>query len=374
MKKSLLYIFTFVSCFYLTLSIPGFCGEVSLDRLLKMLDSQHPKTREKALRELFLNDKIVQNNNIQKAIPPLIIILKRDQNASNRSLAARALGNIGTKPNRIIPLLLKTLDDPSPEVRSDAVLGLAEFEEHAKKYVPEILKMFDDSSAHVRISTARALGRLGVHQKKAVRNLKDIIESYNNTSNHANIRKLGEEESNNSRNNNNDLIKEAISSLRLFQEEACPILPELIHFVKNGTREIRTKAVIALGNIASGLPHDGQAETNNKSSCNKIEKAVPVLVRIIQEDSELNKRLAVVAVGNIQKRPEMVVPVLIKILKRRHDDSNDNNFMLQSSVARALGQFGDQARKAIPVLKKAKQDSGKSVRIATRTALKKIRK
>lgn len=74
---------------------------------------------------------------------------------------------------------------------------------------------------------------------------------------------------------------------------------------------------------------------------------------------------AVILLGELHRKPEVAVPVLIQALQ------NENSYVRANSAA-ALGKFGIEARPAIDALTKALQDSDNSVRNQARAALRRI--
>jgi HEAT repeat protein len=74
---------------------------------------------------------------------------------------------------------------------------------------------------------------------------------------------------------------------------------------------------------------------------------------------------AVIMLGELQREPDLAVPVLIQCLQ------NNDPYVRQNS-ANALGRFGVQAKPAVTALLKALKDSDANVRIQAAAALQRI--
>lgn len=71
------------------------------------------------------------------------------------------MGEIGQKPELVIPVLLAALRDPDPLVRRDAAEALGGFGKQAKAYVPDLIKPLDDPDWQTRTGAIMALGTIG---------------------------------------------------------------------------------------------------------------------------------------------------------------------------------------------------------------------
>jgi len=68
-----------------------------------------------------------------------------------------ALGQIHSKPEILVPLMIQFLKDSEPNVRSRAIWNLRSFGADAKSAVPALIEALSDSEGTVRTNAARAL-------------------------------------------------------------------------------------------------------------------------------------------------------------------------------------------------------------------------
>jgi hypothetical protein len=95
------------------------------------------------------------------------------------------------------------------------------------------------------------------------------------------------------------------------------------------------------------------------------DEAVPLLVQVTTDINPDMRLYAVVALGKIHTRPNLIVPVLITSL---HDP--DNN--VREGAVTSLAAFGTNAQSAVPELIKALHDPNPSVRSGAASSLKQI--
>jgi HEAT repeat protein len=95
----------------------------------------------------------------------LIERLTKDESARQRRLAARALGELGSRAKAAIPALVQALDDPDSTVRDEAEAALSRFGEAV---VPELVEKLKDPDQFVRLRVVSVLGRIGPEAKAAL--------------------------------------------------------------------------------------------------------------------------------------------------------------------------------------------------------------
>jgi hypothetical protein len=133
-------------------------------------------------------------------------------------------------------------------------------------------------------------------------------------------------------------------ALSIMGEPARAAIPYFLQALTNGDAVTRRIALNALGSIGP-----------NAEDC------IPLLLARQQDTEAFGNLLG--TLGHIGRRPDLCVPVLTKALE------NTNSYV-RTSAAQALGQFGSQAKDAIPGLTRALAD--KQTARAAKAALKKI--
>jgi HEAT repeat protein len=111
--------------------------------------------------------------------------------------------------------------------------------------------------------------------------------------------------------------------------------PKLIEALKSKSASEREAAARDLGEIGqiTALP---------------VKPAVPTLLELVKNDKDPKvRRASAIALGRIGAEPQTVVPILIDILK---NDKEDRQVLIGAITA--LNFYSDQAKGAIPVLRK----------------------
>lgn len=148
----------------------------------------------------------------------------------------------------------------------------------------------------------------------------------------------------------------ALAALRIFGPEAAVAIPTLTQILETpGDDEHTMHAIFALGYIGiQALPPLMTVLTNSPSPLRSYAAmslcalntnagpAVPSLVAYLRATNALAE-YAVLRLGQLQQEPGVVVPALISALQ-------DSRPEIRYAAARALQQFGDQARSAAPAL------------------------
>jgi hypothetical protein len=93
------------------------------------------------------------------AVPGLIIDTT-NRRPDIRWRAVQALGQIGARPDLVVPALTKCLGDSSEDVRVNAAFGLEASGNDAKSAVPELISLLADPSSDVRDQAASALKQI----------------------------------------------------------------------------------------------------------------------------------------------------------------------------------------------------------------------
>jgi HEAT repeat protein len=116
----------------------------------------------------------------EAAIPALIAQMGKDSNKEARETAARALGRIGkaapTNRTAIKPLQQASADDADPVTRTVALGALAMMEEDVPAQITALRKFLHHEEALVRMKASHALGMIGTVAKAAAPEILEVLE------------------------------------------------------------------------------------------------------------------------------------------------------------------------------------------------------
>jgi HEAT repeat protein len=224
------------------------------------------------------------------AVGPLTKVLREDESAAVRRLAATGLALIGPEASSAGPALAKALEqDTSFRVRRIAAETLRLIDPKPKEVLDALIGAIrNDLDADVCRSAAIAAGKLG---KPALGELVKLLKD-----------------------DNADIRFHATSALREMGAQAEPAIKSLLPLLRDKDEEVRASAAIALGAVG--------------------EPAVAVLVESLADKEPEMRRAAATGLAQVGKRAKKAVGPLIKSLK---DDDSETRL----AVIRALGTIGD---------------------------------
>jgi HEAT repeat protein len=124
-------------------------------------------------------------------------------------------------------------------------------------------------------------------------------------------------------------------------------VPALIDLLKENDPQTRPTAADCLGNIGPAA-----------------KAAVPVLIQYINDSNRIVRWDTTINLGRIHMEPALVVPILMTNL-------TVSNAILSTTIF-ALGQFGEQAKPAVPALLQFLNDDNQYVRSEATNSLQKI--
>ena len=148
------------------------------------------------------------------------------------------------------------------------------------------------------------------------------------------------------------LYLEAEVGLKILGTDAQQAVPELLSIYKRTFSLDSEQAMDSQVLISRALVDIGPSATS-------------WLLRWANSSNEFENVLAVCTLSQIHAQPSVVVPVLVRCL-------GHTNAQIRIGAAEGLGNFGDEARQAVPALVQALTDPSKPMRSKVRQALKRI--
>lgn len=135
-------------------------------------------------------------------------------------------------------------------------------------------------------------------------------------------------------------------------------LPELLNALTNGSFWVRDNAAAYLGNAIS----------SGKVSPDEASAAFPIAIENLQYEStnalfrDNTRCRAAGLLGALKLKPDISIPALIQGLQ-------ETNFSIAAECAAALGQFGKQAKPAIPILIEAASSTNRLLNVIANQSL-----
>ena len=297
-------------------------------------------------------------------LPPkaVSLILKslRDKEGEVRRSITEVLGKNGHEIKDVIPALIKVLEDRDTDVRASAAeaLGKIGSATATPEVIPALVKALEDSYSNVRDNASLALEKCGAMtvELKVKRWITDLGDNQRDIGSRggvelnnigtaaipALIKALGD--------GNSNVRRFAASFLE--KHKALTVEDKVKRYIvdlSDSRPSVRTRAAEALGNMGSAAA-----------------EAIPLLVKLIGNSDyylRLHASNALEKIGSLT--PELKV-------KRFSLDLRDSNKDVRIKAAEALCILGQDAREALPNLKKLLNDEDEIVRIAAEKAVRKI--
>lgn len=247
-------------------------------------------------------------------IPALIKITERENSDipsvpsfATREIAAAhsTMGRIGwERSDEVLPVLLRGLKSESQIIRTEAMLGLCSLSLLAKDEIPAIIDYAD------KYNSQTALMCLASIAPQSPEVLDALLEA------------LSDEKL-------RPYVIEYLGRVGHFWPSV--VVPRLVEIVRDGERFDKERAIESLGRIGPAA-----------------EEAIPVLI----ESLEKFPRASSVALGEIGRRPKLVVPALTRALKFAPNPGE---------VTYALTKFGPSASDAVPSMISAYEKAAASL-------------
>lgn len=263
-----------------------------------------------------------------EAIPALISALKADD-AALRHEAAVALGRISSDPAKSVPALEKAIDDSSAAVRYAAIDAIRGFGSKAKAASKTLDKCLDDKDPLIRMVAARTLSR--VDRDSASRAVPVLVEGL--------------------KSEDEEVAGEAIRALAMIGKPAVKPVVELVGDHHSHACVNACEALAAMGSegesavqplIEVAKSSDPQMRWHAVHALGQIgaaaKPAVPVLVEYL---GDKDMQLAYVSEQSLMQIGKPSVPSLIEALK---DEKR------RAMIIHILGGMGSDASEAVPKL------------------------
>jgi HEAT repeat protein len=255
-----------------------------------------------------------------------LIKASRNEGWNNRVLAVQALARAGRKSEAALTAIIERLGDPDVRVRINAALAFTLNDLPGERAVPALIGLLQDKDWRVREDAAAALGAIGPQAQDAVpaliKELRDPIRDVFSAAGNA-------------------LIKIAPNSEMVISALAATL---------------RSPDLAAAQSAAEVLEALGV----------RARPALPALTQALHSPDSFVQVTAAAALRNLAPAAEGALSALIA-------GANDPLASVRRWSVWALGTLPPEtAKRALPTLKKALQDSDAGVRLAARGALAKV--
>jgi len=323
----------------------------AIPALVEALGDSDPKVRYRAVIALGnLWSGIESGAEIEAAVPALLKLLK-DEDPYTRRRALHAFGQIGPGAQAALPTLKQIMHDRNDP---DWVLAFSivnDIERPPTDDVSTLAGLLKDKDATIRAQAAERLELLGMRAMFLSGNFKadEAIPAL--------IAALKDPET---KVRYYSLITLGHFGYNLERPDLGAIIPTVTELLKDADRGIRWNAAVMLGKLGP-----------------RSRAAIPLLTQALNDDDDTVRGYAADALGEIGPESKVAAPALIKLLKDRDahvrgaaagalakvdpgsapvvvaalsDDLKNEKPEFWGSAAYALGNFGQQAKPAVPLL------------------------
>jgi HEAT repeat protein len=126
-------------------------------KYLKMLKTS-TVAKDRALAAEMLGKRgAIKVSDVEDAMEPLKLALKKDTENSVKAAAATALGNIGSDPENTVPLLIDALKEKSVDVKIAAMRALGQYAAMARDAVPALREIAKENKEKDKKLTMEAV-------------------------------------------------------------------------------------------------------------------------------------------------------------------------------------------------------------------------
>ena len=312
----------------------------------------------------------------------------RDENDIARGTAAIVMNNLGSEARELIPQFQQLLSDESLHVRSMATFVVSYLGLEAKQFIPQWQQLLRDDNSHVRSMAARAVSKMGSEAKQFIPQLRQLLRDDN-----SHVRGAAAEAVSNMgseakqfipqlrqllRDDNSDVRGAAARAVGEMGSEAKQLIPQLQQLLRDEDSGVRFAAARALGNLGSEakqfIPQLQQLLRSEDSGVRLVaaiavgslgseaKQFIPQLQQLLRDDDSDIREAAVTAVGSLGSGAKEFIPQLLQLLK---DDDSD----VREAAATVVGNLGSETKQLIPQLLQLLKDDDLDVREAAATAV-----
>lgn len=306
---------------------------------------------------------------------PYLLKVSADNDASVRKAVKEALDKIdplwqqSKSTDQSVPKLVQELGNEDWRVRNAAASALGQIESASADAIPKLLKMLTDKDREVRRTATESLNKIDPEWRRGKATAKALPHI---------VKALADP--------NWSIRSAAVGALEEIGPVAAKAAPYLVKALKDSTIDVKNAARKALEKVDPKGKYREEEESAVKAryvpsafekALGDIEpkspEAIPHLVKkLIDTDREVRKAAREV-LGKIDpkwprnKAALEMIPFLVK------EGLSDSKWIVRSSAAEALGDFGSAAAETAPRLQKVMNtDSSVDVRSAAKKALQKI--
>jgi HEAT repeat protein len=294
-----------------------------------------------------------------RAVPRLKKLLA-DADPASRRLAIQALGNMGPRARSAVPALLEQLHSVDGQTRQATVLALRAIGGDSERVVPAIV----EAAKQDMTTRSMCLPLLAAHGARAAAAVPWLVDelrrgppSYISVQMAETLYKIDPEQA---RKEAVPVLRKMLApsgpwrvyaarALRHVQPDSDEALEALIDCVKGSNPNYRQQACLYLGELGKSA-----------------RAAAPALRKALDDPATANRLPTAVALWKVTGETEASVPVLLKAL----EPSPGHYGYLRNQAAQALGEMGPAVKaKALPVLRKYRDDPDLFVRAGVRLAI-----
>jgi HEAT repeat protein len=236
------------------------------------------------------------------AVPALVAVLRDEKEASRRSSAVMALGQMGPAARAAVPALRAALQDEEEGVRGAAIYALANVAPSSPEVVPALVKDLQSDNIGRQLRAVWKLAEVGEAARPALPALRLALRDPEQQ-----VR-----------------LKAAVPLLRLAGDQQA--LDLLLHDAADHSPNYRGGALVALGEVGPAA-----------------KKAVPLLIRCLRDPEPFTHLFAAEALGKIGPDAGAAIPALAANLRAPDTD-------VRLKAAFALIQVGGDRRAALACL------------------------
>jgi|GEM_PF-641144 len=234
------------------------------------------------------------------------------------------LGEINSKSQEVIDILLKSFSDSDASVREAAATALGQINANSPEIADHLLKLLTDSNISVKAAAVTALGQLGNNSPKVVYALLKLCSEKN------------------TRYDIREAVPTAIGQLGNNSSEVIDILLKSLYDSNSYVREAAAKALEKTGNNSP--------------------KVINTLLKRLSEKNLIVRKAAARALGQIGINSQEVINAFFSLLSAP-------GWLNEDVIATTIGRVKDNSAEVTEVLLKRLSDPDSSVREAAATSL-----